>query len=114
MTNTALMFDTLQYAKKLQKVGVPEAQAEIQAEALKEQNKAINGWVDDNLVTKRDMKELEISLKRDMKELEISLKRDMKELGLRLENKLLIKLGSMIVGVAGIMLAILIPLILRH
>ena len=103
MTNTALMFDTLQYAKKLQKVGVSEAQAEIQAEALKEQNKAINSWVDDNLATKRDMKEVEIALKRDLKELE-----------LRLENKLLVKLGSMIVGVAGIMLAILIPLILRH
>lgn len=77
MSNTALMFDTLQYAKKLQKAGVPEQQAEIQAEAFKEQNIAINNWIDDNLATKRDLKEL--------------------------ETRIVFKLGSMLVGCFGIL-----------
>jgi len=46
-------FDTLQYAKKLRSAGFTEAQAEIQAEAIKE-------LIDDKLVTKND---LEVGLK---------------------------------------------------
>ncbi|MBI5816709.1 MAG: DUF1640 domain-containing protein [Nitrospinae bacterium] len=53
-------FDTfLAYANKLKAVGVPEKQAEVQAEALA-------GIVEDNLATKRDLKELEANLKAEM------------------------------------------------
>jgi len=45
-------FDTLMYAKKLIKAGVPEPQAEIQAEAIRE-------LIDDKLATKQDLKQLE-------------------------------------------------------
>ena len=51
----ALAFDTLAYAKKLKQAGVPEQQAEIQAEALAT-------IVDEKLATKRDLKELEMRL----------------------------------------------------
>lgn len=44
-------FDTLMYAKKLIKAGVPEPQAEIQAEAIRE-------LIDDKLATKNDLKAL--------------------------------------------------------
>jgi hypothetical protein len=45
---SVLAIDTLQYVKRLRAVGVPEAQAEVQAEALTEA-------VRENLVTKADV-----------------------------------------------------------
>ena len=53
--NNAISFDTLAYAKKLIAVGVPEKQAEVQAEALLE-------MVDEHLATKRDLKEMEYKI----------------------------------------------------
>lgn len=64
-----LVFDTLQYAKKLQIGGFSPAQAEAQAEALKE-------IVENNLATKQDI----LDLKRDIKEMEANLNRDMAEI----------------------------------
>ena len=49
------IFDTLAYAKKLKQAGVPEEQAEIHAEALAE-------IIDEQLATKKDLKELEYRL----------------------------------------------------
>ena len=60
---TTTTFDTLQYAKKLKKAGFTEQQAEIQAEALAD-------FIENNLATKRDLKELELALKNDIKQLE--------------------------------------------
>jgi hypothetical protein len=97
MTNTTLVFDTLQYAKKLQKAGVPEPQAEVQAEAFKEQNVAINNWIDNNLATKQDLK-LEIELVR--RDIEV-MKRD-------IIIKLVSLLGSIIVGCFGILGALIV------
>lgn len=48
-------FDTLGYFERLKSAGVPEAQARIQADALRE-------LVDSSLVTKRDLRELEYKL----------------------------------------------------
>ena len=45
---SAIAFDTLAYAKKLKRAGVPEAQAEVQAEAMAE-------LVEERLATKRDL-----------------------------------------------------------
>jgi addiction module RelB/DinJ family antitoxin len=53
--STALVFDTLQYAKRLKQAGFTEEQAEVQAEALKE-------LIDDQLITKQDIKILEYKL----------------------------------------------------
>ncbi len=90
-----LVFDTHAYVKSLQTVGFTEEQAEVQANALKT-------LVENDLATKRDMKELENSLKRDMKELENSLKRDMKELELGLKHDLTLRLGTMLVVGIGL------------
>ena len=62
----SIAFNTLAYAKKLIAAGVPEKQAEVQAEALIE-------MVDENMTTKRDLKEMEVSLKRDLKLMELRL-----------------------------------------
>jgi hypothetical protein len=44
----ALIFDTLAYAKKLKEAGVPDKQAEVQAEAIAE-------VFSENLATKQDL-----------------------------------------------------------
>ena len=80
----AITFDTLAYAKKLKNAGVSEAQAEVQAESLAE-------IIEDNLATKRDIKELEINLQRDLKEME-----------LRLTHALTLRLGSMLIVGIGV------------
>lgn len=98
-----VVFDTLEYAKRLKSVGFTEQQAEAQVEVLAD-------IIEEKLATKQDiavlqkdmkeieknMKEMETSLRRDMKELETSLRRDMKELELRLKKDLTLRLGAMI------------------
>ena len=108
MNTMALTFDTLQYAKKLQQAGFTEKQAEIQAETFKEQAELMNGWVDDNLATKRDLKELDIDLRRYIKEVEERLTTRINEMS----YKITIKLGSMIAG-AVVILGVLMPIMLK-
>ena len=55
----SLTFDTLAYVKKLKAAGVPESQAEVQAETFAE-------IIDEKLSTKRDLKEMELALRSDM------------------------------------------------
>ena len=56
---SALTFDTLAYVKKLRSAGVPEKQAEIQAETFAE-------ILEERVATKQDLKELELALKHDL------------------------------------------------
>lgn len=70
---STITFDTHAYVKKLKAVGMPEEQAEVQAQALAD-------LVTDRLVTKDD------------------LERSLKEL----EYRLIIRLGSMIVVAIGV------------
>lgn len=87
MISSPIAFDSLAYVKKLRAVGVPEKQAEVQAEAFYK-------IVEERLATKQDI----LALIRDMKELETSIKRDNKEL----EMRLTIRLGAMMT--AGIII----------
>ena len=79
-----LAFDTLAYAKKLKAAGVPEQQAEVQAEAFAE-------IVDERLATKQDIE---------------LLRRDMKELELRLKHDLTLRLGTMTAASIAIVAAL--------
>jgi len=74
-------FDTLAYAKKLKAAGVPEQQAEVQAEAIAE-------IIEEKLATKKDLLELEE----------------------RLTYKLTIRFGSMLIAAVTV-LAILIKIL---
>lgn len=74
MTNNAIVFDTLRYAKKMQGLGFTQQQAEGQAEALAE-------IVDEKLATKRDLKEL--------------------------EQRMTIKLGSIMLGGLGLLVILM-------
>jgi hypothetical protein len=97
MAHTALTFDTLQYAKKLQKAGFTSQQAELQAELVREQTTAINDCLDNNLATKRDLKELEDRLTTRVNEM---------------GYKLTLRLGGMMVS-AVLVLGVLIPMLLK-
>ena len=59
MSHALIAFDTLKYANKLKDAGVSEAQANVQAEAMKEQNDTVQEFIGDTLATKQDMKRLE-------------------------------------------------------
>ncbi|CAN5390320.1 hypothetical protein BH10PSE19_BH10PSE19_01520 [soil metagenome] len=61
---TAIIFDTLAYAKKLKAVGVPEAQAEVQASTFAQ-------IIEEQIATKQDLKEVESNLLVALKELEL-------------------------------------------
>ncbi|MBF0462450.1 MAG: hypothetical protein HQL87_13780 [Magnetococcales bacterium] len=101
--STAIAFDTYDYVRKLRSVGVDEAQAAIQAEALV-------SLVEDRLATKQDMAELkrdmatiEANLKRDIETTKADLKRDMKEMELRM----VVKMGAMILASVGMIIGFL-------
>lgn len=81
---TAIAFDTLAYASKLKQAGVPDRQAEVQAEAMAE-------LVEERLATKRDLSELEERLANRMNEL---------------EYRLTVRLGSMLVVSVSILAAL--------
>ena len=79
-----IAFDTLAYAKRLKEAGVPERQAEVQAEAMAD-------LVEERLVTKRDLKDSEERISNRMSEL---------------EYRLTVRLGSMIVVAVSILAAL--------
>lgn len=65
-----VVFDTYNYVKRLKAVGMPEAQAEVQAEA-------IATLVDENLVTRQHfdarIRELELAFERQIAEVKADL-----------------------------------------
>lgn len=100
----AITFDTHAFVKRLTTAGMPEAQAEVLADEQ-------TNLIENNLATKRDIKELEVALKFDMQKLEATLtsdmqkletvfKRDIKELELRLT----IRLGGMMIVASGVII----------
>jgi hypothetical protein len=56
---TSITFDTLGYFERLKAAGMPESQARVQAETLRE-------VIEDKLATKQDLRELEYRLKADL------------------------------------------------
>lgn len=81
---TTIAFDTLAYANKLKQAGVPDRQAEVQAEAMAE-------LVEERSATKRDLSELEERIANRMNEL---------------EYRLTVRLGSMLVVAVSILAAL--------
>ncbi len=76
----ALMkFDTLSWAKKLEKVGVPPQQEEVQVEL-------IFRAIDDNICTKQDLRESEANVKLKLKELELKIEEVRKDLSISIER----------------------------
>ena len=109
-----LIFDTLKYANRLKAAGVPEKQAEVQAEIISE-------TIEDKLATKTDLEQVKSELKRDIEATRSELKRDIKELDLKIETsknelkrdikdlelRMTVKLGSLMVGSIGLLVVLL-------
>lgn len=100
---TAITFDTLKYVKTLKAAGFEEPQAEALAEVQRE---IFSANLDD-LVTKRDIKELELATKQGFREIELSNKRDIKELELKIAAEIAPLKWGITVCAAGIMTLIL-------
>ena len=103
-------FDTLSYAKRLQSSGFTQEQAEVQAETFFD-------IVQDQLISKRDMFELERNLKLDIENIRLEitnvkkdLTKDIKELETKsqtqiefLRRDLKIWFGGMLVVAVGVL-----------
>ena len=63
---TTITFDSLNYAKKLEAAGFTREQAEVQTPAIRE-------VIEEQLATKRDLKDLETSLEGKLRDLEYRL-----------------------------------------
>ncbi len=82
---TVITFDTLKFVRKLKDAGVPEAQAEAFSEAFKEAQG-----------------EAEFATKRDIED----LRRDMEARLIQTEQRLVIKLGTLMAVSIGIVAAL--------
>ena len=80
----SIPFDTLAYVNKLMSAGFTREQAEVQAEAIAE-------LIDNNIATKRDIEELRKDLLVETKQL---------------ENRMTIKLGTIMALSVGIVAAL--------
>jgi hypothetical protein len=97
--NAIINFDTLYYAKKLQKAGFTEQQAEAQVEVIKEHNKAINDLIDNSLATKQDIKELDLKIETKTKELDLKIE--------SIKNEIVIKLGGIVISCTGLLILLM-------
>ena len=107
----AFIFDTHAFVKQLTEAGMPEPQAEVLARTQA-------ALIDERLATKEDLqalesrlssqiKELEARLTNQNKELEARPMHQMREMESRLKYDLTVRLGSMLVVTAGLMIAAL-------
>jgi 2-phosphoglycerate kinase len=91
---TVLTFDTLKFARRLQAAGMDARLAEEQAEALAE---ALEANLQE-LATKADI----AVVRKDLQQLDSDLRKEM----LLLEQRLIIKLGGMLVVAVGMVAAL--------
>ena len=94
-----LAFDTHKYVKRLTAVGMPEKQAEVIAYEQR-------SLIEDQLATKHDIAEVKrdiAEVKRDIEELRAEVKRDIKES----EQRLIIRLGGMMIAGFGVIAALI-------
>ena len=96
-------FDTLQYVKDAETVGIKREHAEYQAQQLSK-------IIDSQIVTKQNMASLEKSVTHDMKHLEKHVDHKISELTQQIiitEHKLMFRLGGLMIVCSGIITAIL-------
>ena len=82
--------NTLEYAQRLERAGVPREQAEVQAsmfyEIINSELAKRRDLEEVKVELKRDIEKVRADLKRDIEEVKAELKRDMKDLDLKIEN----------------------------
>lgn len=96
----SLIFDTHAFVKQLTEAGMPEPQAEVLARTQA-------ALIDERLATKDNLQALELRLSNQIKELEARLNHQIREMESRLKYDLTVRLGSMLVVIAGLIIAVL-------
>jgi hypothetical protein len=91
-----LPFDTHSYVKRLVAAGMPEAQAEVQADALAE-------FVLSQLANKQDLQQAKTDLERRIEEVRTELKADFRESELRVIAKLESELRKQMIWFFGML-----------
>ena len=91
---TVITFDTLKFANRLKQVGVPSAHAEAEAEALADILQANLG----ELATKADILDVKKELSSNMQHLEQKMSAQF----IQLEQRMTIKLGTLMVVAVSI------------
>ena len=71
--------NTLEYAQRLERAGVPREQAEVQASIFYE-------IINSELAKRRDLEEVKVELKRDIEKVRADLKRDIEEVKAELKR----------------------------
>jgi len=94
MAQHTITFDTFQYAKDLKKAGLTDIQVETHVKYAKEQANNVNKAINDNLATKKDIKELGLKI-------DLSEERTNKNIA-QMGYKIIIGIGSMI-AVLGVL-----------
>jgi hypothetical protein len=79
--NDPITFDTLSYSKRLKAAGFTQEQAEVQAETFL-------AIVQEQLVSKRDLKELEKEIKLEIEDVRKELKLEIRNLDSRTQNQI--------------------------
>jgi len=90
----AIAFDTLKFANKLKAVGVPDKQAEAEAEVLSEALEVNLKELVTNEALKRDLGDVELRLKHEIELVKLEM-RD-------IERRMTIKLGTLMVLAIGV------------
>jgi hypothetical protein len=95
-------FDTHKFIKTLEEAGIPEAQAEAFSTAVRDSHEAAE------LATKTDLREYESAIRGDLEKLETGLRHEISDLRKdmdakfeKLELRMTIKLGSIVVVALG-------------
>jgi hypothetical protein len=91
----AITFDSLGYFEKLKAAGVPEPQAKVQTDAMRE-------VIEDKLATKTDV----LALQKDIAVLRNELKSDMRELEYRITANIIKWVAGMLVAQAAVVAAL--------
>lgn len=106
MKTTLASFDALSYFEKLKSVGIPDKQAQVQANAFRdlsafqmeqyqlyadstrEISSIRNELEQKDLATKADLRETELRLQKEIKEVELRLQKQIKEVELQLQKQI--------------------------
>ena len=102
-------FDTYSLVKKLQSSGIAEAQAEAIIEVVRE----VNAGNDNNYSSKHEVTEFKSEMKHDFTKFQSEMKNEfsqfkseMKHDMAMLEQRLIVKMGAMIMALGGVLIAI--------
>jgi hypothetical protein len=92
------IFDTLGYFQRLKAAGMPEEQAQVQVDALRE-------IVEDKLATKRDLLDLRDAMRHEFKDVRQEIK-DVRADMQSMEYRLIIRLGAMLAASMAVVAAL--------